>query len=330
MKSQSCVLIFAVVALFSVSKAQDQTEQSSTRKSPQENGISGTSKTTLSNETTSGIPFTTSSTESPITNKTVKKDPETDERHKDPTNPTKANDSTDTTDSTGDETGVKNNTATASKISTSEYMSVTAGTTTAPSEPTGSKTNSWWGFVILAFIFVLIIALCVILFFLRRVSRTYSFDLHRPGPSRMNEPIGTFEPVYVDDLDHQIDTVQLSPFPATNGTTASPEEKGPNGEAPQVEPLPNGRQTPLPSDPSPTAQTEPDQDQPDQSSSPDLFLDTAREEQQNENNNNPSICSSDPFVEINLEEPQWQLFTSQQTPSSVLPFSPFSFSSSSS
>lgn len=31
--------------------------------------------------------------------------------------------------------------------------------------------------------------------------QTYSFDLQRPSPvNRHNEPIGTFEPVYLDDL----------------------------------------------------------------------------------------------------------------------------------
>ncbi|MEQ2273651.1 hypothetical protein XENORESO_007060 [Xenotaenia resolanae] len=70
-----------------------------------------------------------------------------------------------------------------------------------------------------------------------------------------------------------------------------------------------------------------------QMSSNNLFFDAAEElpqQQLNENNNNP-CGSSNPFVEINLDEPPWsdQLLTSPQPTSLVLPFSPFSFSPSS-
>ncbi|XP_070786277.1 uncharacterized protein [Enoplosus armatus] len=194
------------------------------------------------------------------------------------------------------------------------------------------------GYVILVLIILMIIALCVILYYLRRVSRTYSFDLQRPGPANhLNEPTGTFEPVYLDDLERpapkdQVTSDDLSPPPVANGTTLS-EEKGSNGEnAPQEQPDANG----LGSSPTSNTSLSLGDDPAVKTSSPlgstDLFFDGFRKEQQNENNNNPSVCSSDPFVEINLDDPAWcdQLLTSPEAPSSVLPFSPFSFSSSSS
>ncbi|XP_044040130.1 uncharacterized protein LOC122870206 isoform X2 [Siniperca chuatsi] len=197
----------------------------------------------------------------------------------------------------------------------------------------GASSNS--GYVILVLIILVIIVLCVILYFLRRVSRTYSFDLQRPSPvNHHNEPTGTFEPVYLDDLDQpaskdQVTTDDLSPPPA-NGSTIQSEEKGSNGEnAPQETPDANGLES------SPTSNTSLSlgDDPADKTSSPStfIFFDSGKE-QQNENNNNPSVCSSDPFVEINLDDPAWcdQFLTSPEATSSVLPFSPFSFSSSSS
>ncbi|XP_042368672.1 uncharacterized protein LOC121962480 [Plectropomus leopardus] len=204
--------------------------------------------------------------------------------------------------------------------------------------PRDSRSSSW-AYVILVLIILVIIVLCVILYFLRRVSRTYSFDLHRQVPAgNLNEPIGTFEPVYLDELDQpapkdQVTTDDLSPPPVSNGTTLQLEERRSNGEtAPQEQPNANGLES------SPTSNTSPslNDSQPDKTSSPlgstNLFFDATGEEQQNENNNNPSVCSSDPFVEINLDEPAWcdQFLTSPEAPSSVLPFTPFSFSSSSS
>ncbi|XP_050931715.1 uncharacterized protein LOC108873695 [Lates calcarifer] len=200
--------------------------------------------------------------------------------------------------------------------------------------------SSSWGYVILAFIILVIIVLCIILYFLRRVSRTYSFDLQRQDPiiNQFNEPTGTFEPVYLDDLDRPapkdlVTTNDPSPPPAANGTSVQLEEKGSNGEnAPQEQPDANGLETSPSSDTSPTL----DDDTADKTSNPpgsiDLMFDGFREPPQNENNNNPSVCSSDPFVEINLDEPPWcdQLLSSPEATSSVLPFSPFSFSSSSS
>ncbi|XP_073331109.1 uncharacterized protein [Pagrus major] len=199
--------------------------------------------------------------------------------------------------------------------------------------------QSSWGYVILVLIIVMIIVLCVILYLLRRAARTYSFDLQRPLPvSHHNEPTGTFEPVYLDDLERpapkdQVNTDDLSPPPVANGTTSTSEEKGPNGEsAPQGQSDANG----LTGETSPTSNTSPSlgDDPADKTTSPlsstDLFFDTVGEEIGN--NNNPSVCSSDPFVEINLDDPAWcdQLLSSPEAPSSVLPFTPFSFSTSSS
>ncbi|XP_029381819.1 uncharacterized protein LOC115058570 [Echeneis naucrates] len=188
------------------------------------------------------------------------------------------------------------------------------GTSAKPAEVSSSS----WGFVILALIIVLIIVLCIILYFLRRVSRSYSFDLHRPDPiiNQFNEPTGTgFEPVYLDDLDRpapkdQATTADLSPPPVTNGTSLQSEEKASNGETDlQHQPAEGGEATDGPSPPDGT----------------DLLFHDPGKAPQNENNNNPSVSSSDPFVEINLDEPAWcdQLLTSADGP-----FSPFSFSSS--
>ncbi|GAA6228366.1 uncharacterized protein LOC108891065 [Lates japonicus] len=211
---------------------------------------------------------------------------------------------------------------------------------TTANKPATETGISSWGYVILAFIILVIIVLCIILYFLRRVSRTYSFDLQRQDPiiNQFNEPTGTFEPVYLDDLDRPapkdlVTTEDPSPPPAANGTSVQLEEKGSNGEnAPQEQPDANGLETSPSSDTSPTL----DDDTADKTSNPpgsiDLMFDGFREPPQNENNNNPSVCSSDPFVEINLNEPPWcdQLLSSPEATSSVLPFSPFSFSSSSS
>ncbi|XP_076581111.1 uncharacterized protein LOC143317060 [Chaetodon auriga] len=216
---------------------------------------------------------------------------------------------------------------------------VSTATASTPSEPVENEVSeSSWGYLFLVLIVLVIIVLCVILYFLRRAARTYSFDLHRPVPvNHLNEPIGTFEQVYLDDLDQpppkdHLPTDDLSPPPVANGTTLQSEEKGSNGEnAPQEQPAANGTEPSLTSNTSPS----PGDDPADKTSSPlsaDVFFDATGEDQQNENNNHPSVCLSDPFVEINLDEPAWgdQLLTSPEAPSSVLPFSPFSFSSSSS
>ncbi|XP_053271731.1 uncharacterized protein LOC128429895 [Pleuronectes platessa] len=210
--------------------------------------------------------------------------------------------------------------------------------TTASSSPetAGATGGSTLGYVMMVLIFVVIIALCVILFFLRRASRTYSFDLQFPNPiiNQFSEPIGTFEPVYLDDLAPN-DRVATSEPPAANGTSLS-EEKGSNGEnPPQEQPRANGLETSsLSCDTSPPPGEDPAADKTSEPpGSANLFFEDTAETQQNENNNNPSVCSSDPFVEINLDDPGYwcdQLFTSPEATSSVLPFSPFSFSSSSS
>ncbi|XP_061565722.1 uncharacterized protein LOC133420143 isoform X2 [Cololabis saira] len=182
------------------------------------------------------------------------------------------------------------------------------------------------GFVALAFIILVIIVLCVVLYFLRKASRTYSFDLHRPSPmSRHSEPTGTFEPVYLDDLDHpglkDVMTVEGSPPPVANGSSLPSEENVLSEETAPEE--------------------QPDSDQADgiidPPSSANWFFD-APEEQQNENNNNPSVCSSDPFVEINLDDAWGHQLLSNDAPasssvvppasSSVVPFDSFSPSSS--
>lgn len=225
------------------------------------------------------------------------------------------------------------------QVSQTTVSMTTSSTSPEPSVIIENTGNSSWVYVILVFIILAIVVLCVILYYLRRVSRTYSFDLQRPSPAtHHNEPTGTFEPVYLDDLDqpapkNQVTPDDLSPPPVTNGTTLQSEEKGSNGDiAPKEQPEANGLAS------SPTSHTslslgdDPAEKTSSSSSITNLFFDAVGKEQQNENNNNPSVCSSDPFVEINLDDPACcdQLLTSPEAPSSVLPFSPFSFSSSSS
>ncbi|XP_031615132.1 uncharacterized protein LOC116335543 isoform X2 [Oreochromis aureus] len=209
-------------------------------------------------------------------------------------------------------------------------------TTTSTSSGTTAAGSSA-GYVVLALIIIVILILCIILYLLRRASRTYSFDLQRPNPvGHLSQPTGTFEPVYLDDLERPVPkdieaTDDLSPPPVANGTSLQSEEKDSTGEnAPEEQLEANGVET------SPAENTTPSlsSDEADKISNPpsstNLFFD-AIGEQQNENNNNP-ICASDPFVEINLDEPAWcdQLLNSSEGSSSVLPFSPFSLSSSSS
>ncbi|XP_041841211.1 uncharacterized protein LOC121639783 [Melanotaenia boesemani] len=240
--------------------------------------------------------------------------------------------SEDTTENNTSDDGLKNTTRPdddKTQISTSAPS--IPGTTKEPEQK-----KSRFLYVILVLIALLIIILCVILYFLRRVNRSYSFDLQRPVGNYQNEPVGVFEPVYLDDLDRPVskDTViteDLSNSPVANGTNLQSEEKVSNEEnAAQEQPDANGLQN------SPTSNTSSSSTgaEPEKISEPlsmtDLFFDAVGEEQ-NENNNNPSVCPSGPFVEINLDEPVWcnQLLTSPQASSSVLPFSHFSFSSSS-
>nr|XP_020512539.1 uncharacterized protein LOC110001392 isoform X2 [Labrus bergylta] len=217
---------------------------------------------------------------------------------------------------------------------------ITTASTASPNpEKTEVEGSSSWAYVILFLIILVIIVLCIILYLLRRVSRSYSFDLQRHvPPNRHNEPAGTFGQVYLDDLDlsdpkDQVISDDLSSAPVVNGTTLQLEDKISKGEtAPEEKPDENGIET------SPTSNTSSPlgDDQADNRStnSTNLFFDAIMgEEQQNENNNNnPSVCSRDPFVEINLEEPALsdQLLTLPEGSSSPLSFSPFSFSSSSS
>ncbi|KAI3376053.1 hypothetical protein L3Q82_016592 [Scortum barcoo] len=114
------------------------------------------------------------------------------------------------------------------------------------------------GYVILVLIIVMIIVLCVILYILRRVSRMYSFDLQRPSPvDRLSEPIGTFEPVYLDDL------------------------------APQEQPDANGVESSPAGNASPSEGDDPADKRSSLLGSTNLFFDITGEEQQNGNNNNP-------------------------------------------
>ncbi|XP_017296516.1 uncharacterized protein LOC108250925 [Kryptolebias marmoratus] len=205
------------------------------------------------------------------------------------------------------------------------------GTTSVSSTPAVAVSSSAKaGYVVLVLIVIIIIILCVILFMLRRASRTYSFDLQRPSsPSRhLDEPTGTFGQVYVDDLDRPAPkdipmTEDITAAPVANGTSPEPEEKGSSDETavPQEQP----EAIDVPKSPSSSFTSSLDEDKTEKLSvklsSNNLFFDAA-EEPQNENNNHPLAGSSYPFVEINLDEPAWcdELLASQPS-SSVCPFS---------
>ncbi|TKS93261.1 hypothetical protein D9C73_026752 [Collichthys lucidus] len=159
---------------------------------------------------------------------------------------------------------------------------VSTATDSSSSKPVTieASDHSSWGYVILVLIILVIIALCVILYILRRVSRTYSFDLQRPvHVNHLDEPIGTFEPVYLDDLDQpapkdEVSTEEIPPAPAANGTTVQSEENGSAGEnvAPASEDQPDNKRDSL----------------------LQKFDYLYEDEQQNENNNNPSSFIDDP------------------------------------
>ncbi|XP_042257779.1 dentin sialophosphoprotein isoform X2 [Thunnus maccoyii] len=172
--------------------------------------------------------------------------------------------------------------------------SVTTATTSSSSVIIEDKDSSSWGYVILVLIILVIIILCVILYLLRRVSRTYSFDLQRPSPaSHCNEPTGTFEPVYLDDLDQtapedRVNNDYTPPPTLANGTTPQSEEKDSSGEnAPQDQTDTNGFETLSIGINSPPADI-----MSDQLMNTDIFFNGSGEEQQNENNNNPceTVC----------------------------------------
>lgn len=187
---------------------------------------------------------------------------------------------------------------------------VTTDTATSPSkkghyEDESSESQISGGYVILVLIIALIVGLCVILYLLRRSSRTYSFDLQRPLPvNYQNEPTGTFEAVHLDDLEPPVQfddvaTDDLSPPSAGNGTTAQSEENGSNGlKSPVEQQDVNGLET-LPISPPAS-----DQLVVCPLDSVTLLSSGALEEQQNENNNHP-FCPSDLFVDININEPTW-------------------------
>ncbi|XP_024143882.1 uncharacterized protein LOC112156005 isoform X2 [Oryzias melastigma] len=243
--------------------------------------------------------------------------------------------------------GLTNATSMESNSSTWETTVVPASEVTSPTsskmdEPFSSKATSrpqdkgekdkpTWAYVILAFIILIIVVLSLILYFIRKTSRSYSFDLHRPTPmNNRNEPTGTFEQVYLDDFERpdlkdltDLITDDTSSLPVANGTSPMSEENDSGGEnAPREQADDKSVGSTSTSE---TSQTLADNQDEKKASPPvqeNLLLEAAGE-QENENNNNPSICSSDPFVEINLDEPAWrdQLLSPSQTSSTVTPFS---------
>ncbi|KAK5893211.1 hypothetical protein CgunFtcFv8_006105 [Champsocephalus gunnari] len=312
-------LCFLVLAFSSVSRGENETAVTPDLPSPTpppmgSDKTQNESSSTL--ETTVFINTSANTTDLPSTNLTTKEDLGSEDSF----NGTTEEDSDSTTLIGRDW---------ANEVTTT--VSIETDITSSTPVTSGATGHSSWGYVLLVLIIVVIIILCVMLYFLRRVSRTYSFDLHRPIPSNhRNDPVGTFEPVYLDDLapKDQGKTEDVPPPPpVSNGTTIQTEERESNGEsAPQEPSAANGSEN-LPGHTDLSLIGDPEEKTSSPSGSTSIFFDTIGEEQQNENNNNPSVFSSDLFVEIHLED---HLLTSFEAPSSVLPFSPFSFSSYSS
>ncbi|KAI4798568.1 hypothetical protein KUCAC02_021966, partial [Chaenocephalus aceratus] len=118
--------------------------------------------------------------------------------------------------------------------------------------------------------------------------------LFRPPSSdslnHRNDPVGTFEPVYLDDLapKDQGKTEDVPPPPpVSNGTTIQTEERESNGEsAPQEPSAANGSEN-SPGHTDLSLIGDPEKKTSSPSGSTSIFFDTIGEEQQNENNNNP-------------------------------------------
>ncbi|KAM4611872.1 uncharacterized protein ACJ7VT_012508 isoform 2-T2 [Polymixia lowei] len=223
----------------------------------------------------------------------------------------------------------------------------TGSNTTNSSTTRMTSTTATGGYVVLVLIILMIMVLCVVLFLLRRRSRSYSFDLQRTGQVNLTsdnetENIGTFLPVHLDDLDgpgpiEHVTSVDLSPSPVANGTSPSGEQgfTGENVPDRQADGDGLGVGIGLETPPSKNVSFSLDIDltdkKSDQSGSSTSFFDTLGDEQQNGNNNNPCVCPSGCFFEINLDEPVWSdhLLTPPGPPSSLLPLPPSTISSSS-
>ncbi|XP_026179314.1 probable serine/threonine-protein kinase dyrk2 [Mastacembelus armatus] len=333
-KSWSRICLF-VLAISSISRGKNETTEAQPKNYPDTN--QGLTPSPAANREGTQPKLPSPSSQNPTSVNTA--------NHMNQT-PTKKDDNETFATTTRGTVGITEaNVTTSASTSKDPGPRVTASTTTSSTSPKpATASSSSWGYVILAFIILVIIILCVILCLLRRASRMYSFDLQRPNPvNNLNEPTGTFEPVYLDDLDQpapkdHLTSDDLSTPPVANGTSLQSEEKCSNGEsAPQEQPETDGMETSPPNNSSPSSGDDISDKSPSPLSSTNLFFDATGDLPLNENNNNPS-CSSGPFVEINLDEPASsdQLLTSPQATSSVLPFTPFtpftpfSFSSSSS
>ncbi|XP_028330499.1 uncharacterized protein LOC114480496 isoform X3 [Gouania willdenowi] len=212
----------------------------------------------------------------------------------------------------------KNDTATISPKSGNASSSITTVTVTTVTDATTVTPVGHWGsttgYVVLALIILVIIVLCIILFCLRRASRTYSFDLQRPAPPN-HVHLPTFEPIDLDDFEQTTPkalqmTENLHPPPPSsssaipNGTSQRSEGEGSSDESHTSleEQLAANVTEVLPNENVPPTSDNPTELQPDQWSCTDLFFDADNGEK---NQKTPSVCSSEPFVEVNLEEDAW-------------------------
>ncbi|XP_028330498.1 uncharacterized protein LOC114480496 isoform X2 [Gouania willdenowi] len=239
----------------------------------------------------------------------------------------------------------KNDTATISPKSGNASSSITTVTVTTVTDATTVTPVGHWGsttgYVVLALIILVIIVLCIILFCLRRASRTYSFDLQRPAPPN-HVHLPTFEPIDLDDFGTfsvffppirsrfplQIKQTELCfdsseqttpkalqmtenlhpPPPSSssaipNGTSQRSEGEGSSDESHTSleEQLAANVTEVLPNENVPPTSDNPTELQPDQWSCTDLFFDADN----GEKNQKTPFCSSEPFVEVNLEEDAW-------------------------
>ncbi|TNM93740.1 hypothetical protein fugu_001916 [Takifugu bimaculatus] len=142
-----------------------------------------------------------------------------------------------------------------------------------------------------------------------RQSGFYSDDRH------LNEPIGTFEPMCLDDLDQVVYVDQVTPdgfsrSSCANGTAPRSDEKAPDDQtdttrgaadaSPQEEPGANAQDASSTSSTSGSVSEDPVDKTASLSNGIDLLMDSTGEEEQNQANS-PTVCPTDTFFDVNLE-----------------------------
>ncbi|XP_050953346.1 uncharacterized protein LOC127155272 isoform X2 [Labeo rohita] len=216
---------------------------------------------------------------------------------------------------------VSSSTAHPKQDSTSKGTKATNGDTGAKSGGSGSLTG---GIIILIFILILIVCLLVILYFLRKKSRSYSFDLSRPDvasndyvdtPLSIDQQGISYEPTTKDlpmCLDYlNEDNTEEKTNPIANGSTGEQTEQTPTNES-DFQNFPEENSFSSDSSlASPMKKVEFNLDLDLLGSDSELNNTTEAEAtntEQNENNNNVSNAgqgtAAEIFTEISLDEPK--------------------------